>query len=49
MCGFDIWVAKFGFGGFQHLGCRISGVTVEMVVVVGRFANAGSYWRGFDL
>ena len=36
MCGFDVWVAGFGFRGFRHLGCWISGVTVEMVVVVGR-------------
>ena len=35
VCGFDVWVARFGFDGFRHLGCWISGVTVEMVVVVG--------------
>ena len=33
---FHVWVAGFGFGGFWRLGCWISGVTVEMVVVVGR-------------
>ena len=49
VCGFDVWVAGFGVGGFWRLGCWISGVTVEMVVVVGRFAGGGSYWRGFDL
>ena len=48
-CGFDVWVAGFGFGGFRHLGCCISGVTVEMVVVVGRFAGGGSYRHGSDL
>ena len=36
MCGFDVWVARFGFDGFRRLGCWISRVTVEMVVVVGR-------------
>ena len=41
VCGFDVWVAGFGFGGFRHLGCWISGVMVEMVVVVGRFAVVG--------
>ena len=35
MCGFDIWVVGFGFGGFRCLGYHILGVTVEMVVVVG--------------
>ena len=35
MCGLNVWVAGFGFGGFRRLGCWISGVTVEMVVVVG--------------
>ena len=25
VCGFDIWVARFGFGGFRRLGCWISG------------------------
>ena len=49
MCGFDIWVAGFGFGGFRRLGCCISGVTMEMVVVVGCFAGGGSYRLGFDL
>ena len=48
-CGFDVWVAGFGFGGFRHLGCWILGVTVEMVVVVGGFASGGSYRRGFNL
>ena len=49
MCGFDVWVAGFRFGGFQSLGCWISRVMVEMVVMVGRFAGGGSYRRGFDL
>ena len=49
MCGFNIWIAGFRFGGFRRLGCWISGVMVEMVVVVGHFAGGGSYWRGFDL
>ena len=49
VCGFDVWVAGFGVGGFWRLGCWISGVTVEMVVVVGRFVGGGSYRRGFDL
>ena len=49
VCGFKIWVAGFGFGGFRRLGCWISGVTVEMVVVVGRFAGGGSYQHGFDM
>ena len=40
VCGFDVWVVGFGFGGFWRLGCWISGVTVEMVVVVvGRFVG----------
>ena len=26
VCGFDVWVAGFGFGGFRRLGCWISGV-----------------------
>ena len=41
VCGFDVWVARFGFDGFRCLGCWISGVTVEMVVVVvvGRFVG----------
>ena len=38
MCGFDVWVARFGFDGFRRLGCWISGVTVEMVVVVGHIS-----------
>ena len=25
MCGFNIWVARFGFSGFRRLGCWISG------------------------
>ena len=49
VCGFDVWVAGFGFGGFRCLGCWISGVTVEMVVVVGGcFSRGGSYQHGFD-
>ena len=49
VCGFNVWVAGFGFGGFRHSGCQISGVMVEMVVVVGHFAGGGSYRREFDL
>ena len=53
VCGFDVWIVGFGFGGFRRfrrLGYWISGVTVEMVVVVvGRFAGGGSYRRGFNL
>ena len=49
MCGFNIWKAGFRFGGFRRLGCWISGVMVEMVVVVGHFAGGGSYQHGFDL
>ena len=50
VCGFEILVARFGFCGFRRLGCWISGVTVEMVVVVvGHFAGGGSYQHGFDM
>ena len=47
--GFEIWVAGVGYGRFRHLGCWISGATVEMVVVVGHFAGGGSYQHGFNL
>ena len=50
VCGFNVWVARFGFGGFRRLGCWILGVMVEIVVVVvGRFAGGGLYRRGSDL
>ena len=35
VCGFDVQVARFGFGGFRRLDCQISGVTVEMMLAVG--------------
>ena len=49
VCGFDVWIVGFGFGGFRRLGCWIPRVTVEMVVVVGRFVGGGLYRREFNL